>query len=1333
MEPIRLVEIVLQAFFRPRELEDYLTQKPAARKRIIWQHVALASIWFGSYFLFFYLFFYTLENSPADQIHEGSNNSRWAIPLASMLIIYLVTILIGLACGGIFKRDSVVSFVVGVYSSIIASICYLVAFYLAFHSRSHEEIIYTALVPVGLVIICSMLATVIGRTSGIKIAACVFFGISCLLVIGMLNRSWLNPETYLIESKETGQKYLLIEGYPDVSIRRGRGIFLETFPNQDGMYLLDLQSHKGERLDLVRLGPKGDPPGFYPVFVLTDDGLSKLEKKVPSNMLQVLGDKRGKEYGDARSFRKDILAGVDYWDLDRNWEVVANQAFTGFEISIDNETFVLRDPHNNLIRHAIRRNESLKASYVVINGKRIEFGNISNKSNTIRSENISLTVAGAKEPVEIYGHRLEKLMLLQNNLLSVQTERGIQLVNPETGDVATVLKDGEWYPTDFFEPSETWPPLIQRILIDFYPGSMEEGLYQNQLDLPMEADNTIYGCSPSGYFFAIDASADGPNDIILKEAVYAGAISSIRYRVFFYIAGVYTLGGTLILFLGLYRIPSYVCEAGLQVLSLIRVSASRKNPDAGVSGAPLFFDHISTLPLPFSKRFLRRVADKNPKLCSERLLYLLEKTQHQKLAARFFQEFHTENRDLLFDYLYKSLRSEKEQPFEEIIKESEDRSPIGNLIRSYNSLLTDGPTKSHLETHITILRSFAERDYRHARELFLTYEVFQAFLALQNLRELAQADRFLSEVLRISYAEVLNAQVIELFNVIVELSNDLKNYDLVDNFRDKQYYLSEARIKLYEISRRALEALHDPERAILLEIIEKWQGLIIAESKSLRGPAELEICILNRSLTGLVERHPILVNVNNVGQSPAENIRISLLDNENVEVLESSKAVRLLGTGESAQVEFFITPKGNPSELRMYFDTVFDDFERKNKLRPFADIVSLSAYVEVFRKIPNPYIVGTPLQTDKVFYGRRKALDFAVENLSSGLQNNALIFFGQRRIGKSSILYRLMESPLKQDYLFVYIDCQGFADADTAKLLYRICRDIHTSASRSQFLIDRPEVKRFKENTFLELDDYLDKVESALDPKRIVLMFDEYEFLEYKVKDGSVSPEIFNNLRNLMQHRNRTLAFIFVGTHRLTELTENYWSFLFNTALYHEIGSLGAKEARGLVTEPVKGFLRYDDLAIDKILRVTGLHPYFIQVTCRLIVNSCNERQKTYVTLTDINEILKEAVEGSTAHVNYLYKDYATRPEQEVLAFLSRVTDESKLFATTGEVIRFAAENQFEYDRKYVQEILLGLKNKKLVREDGEYRGELFGFEFEFLRIWIERHVKVQNGFVTLL
>ena len=749
---------------------------------------------------------------------------------------------------------------------------------------------------------------------------------------------------------------------------------------------------------------------------------------------------------------------------------------------------------------------------------------------------------------------------------------------------------------------------------------------------------------------------------------------------------------------GLYRVPVYFVEIFLHIWSLKILTSRNSDVSKAIKMSPLFFDHILTLPLPFTKTFLQRIAERDKRLYITRLGYLIEKAFQQKFVAEKFYEFHEKHQEYWFKSLYKNFQTDERKLLHALTRQVENlntkkkktmmnlgflpffekfqnRFKVGaklyiptyykwfasyevapyfrQLIQSYNNLLTENFVKSSFESHANILKDFVDNNYLYAKELYLTYRVFSTLSSFESVEHIILADQALSDILKISYNELLNVQIIEKFSAIAEIANDLKNYMVVEIHRDKQYYLSETRIKLYEISRKIQDELHDPERKIFLKIIEKWQDIITTESKKLRAPAELDVSIASKTLINIHEWSPLVALVKNIGQSPAENVIISLLEYENMLVLENQKNIGLLGTEETKQVEFSIKPQGNPAELRMYFDVQFDDFERKNKLRPFADIVRLATETEEFRKVVNPYVAGTPVRSEKVFFGRRDALNFAVENLRGGEQNNVLIYFGQRRVGKSSILYRLQESSLKEHYLFAYIDCQGFGEVDTAGLFYRICNSIYREVKKIQSTLERPTRKKFIENPFGEFDEYLDKVESVLEEKQLVLLFDEYEFLEYKVKDGNVSPEIFNKLRNLMQHREK-LAFIFAGTHRLTELTEDYWSILFNIALYHEIGQLDVEAAKALITEPVRGYLRYDELAIDKILRVTGLHPYFIQVTCRLIINHCNAQQTNFVTLALVNQILKDAVDGSTAHVKYLFKDYATEQEQEIMVFFGQ-------------------------------------------------------------------------------
>jgi ATPase domain predominantly from Archaea len=911
--------------------------------------------------------------------------------------------------------------------------------------------------------------------------------------------------------------------------------------------------------------------------------------------------------------------------------------------------------------------------------------------------------------------------LLNHGQLIIQTDLSISLLNIQDGSVSWIYNNDDVYLNHFF--SHNSKGIV-------YPSfTTNRSIFQNYI---IALENIIYCTSPSGYLIAINQEK---GEELFKTSLFVEEMSSLTGNLIFHLLFYTLFCSFLLLFSGLYRLPFFIVEAIAQFLVFI---TRKTKPDLLVknySWLPMFYDHVSTLPLPFSKKILQYIAKTDPQACTPIIGKLLDNGNHPHTTLSVFKDFHRNQKDYLFSYIKSSLENEKPS-FLAIIgkKVKVDRNHIVNrLLFSYAALLDKPLNSSYIKNHIDILDTFVAQDYRHAKEIQLSYQFFYDSLQYSHLADITEADDALVEFMNISQTNLLHQRVINGFNIIIEIANDLQNFGMVDKYRDKQYFLGEARIKLFNLATLAEEQFNNPEKSIFNRLVEKWQQIITVESKSLRGPAELEITLLNKKLDSTETWTPIQAQIKNSGQSPADNIRVTLLENEFIEIKEPVKFIKVLGTGDFINHEFFIRVKGSHDEIRIYLDTQFNDFERKNKLRPFADIIKIASQSGQFRKIPNLYVVGTPLMSQKVFFGRKNALQFAKENLKGGIQNNVLIFYGQRRIGKSSILYRLKETSLKEEYLFTYIDCQGFADADTAKLLYQLCKQIYKNTKEQHIPLERPSLNSFKENGFLELDDYLDQLENVLDNKKMVLMFDEYEFLEYKVKSGSVSADIFDKLRNLMQHRNKYLAFIFVGTHRLTELTEDYWSFLFNTALYFEIGPLDRDESTRLITVPTNEYLRYDPLAIDKIIRTTGNHPYFIQVTCRLLINYCNKHEKSYATLLDINNILKEAVDGSTAHVKYLFQDCADKPEQEILTFLSRCTDESKSFASASEIIQVAKENNFKYDETHVKEMLSALKQKMLLQEDaGGSPGEFYGFTFEFLRIWIERHVKLKQGHLNL-
>jgi len=78
---------------------------------------------------------------------------------------------------------------------------------------------------------------------------------------------------------------------------------------------------------------------------------------------------------------------------------------------------------------------------------------------------------------------------------------------------------------------------------------------------------------------------------------------------------------------------------------------------------------------------------------------------------------------------------------------------------------------------------------------------------------------------------------------------------------------------------------------------------------------------------------------------------------------------------------------------------------------------------ETNRTLPNPYRTGAPISGQLKFIGRKQIINDIIESLDN---KRRIVLYGQRRVGKSSILHQI-EQKLEQSirYMPVYIDLQG--------------------------------------------------------------------------------------------------------------------------------------------------------------------------------------------------------------------------------------------------------------------------------------------------------------------
>jgi len=98
----------------------------------------------------------------------------------------------------------------------------------------------------------------------------------------------------------------------------------------------------------------------------------------------------------------------------------------------------------------------------------------------------------------------------------------------------------------------------------------------------------------------------------------------------------------------------------------------------------------------------------------------------------------------------------------------------------------------------------------------------------------------------------------------------------------------------------------------------------------------------------------------------------------------------------------------------------------------------------------NPYVAGNPVGGSSAFVGRADVLREVLRVLRRP-QENAIVLYGQRRIGKTSILQHLeAQLPREGPYSPVYFDLQDKADWP----LERVLRDLANTVTHA---LDQPD------------------------------------------------------------------------------------------------------------------------------------------------------------------------------------------------------------------------------------------------------------------------------------
>ena len=201
-------------------------------------------------------------------------------------------------------------------------------------------------------------------------------------------------------------------------------------------------------------------------------------------------------------------------------------------------------------------------------------------------------------------------------------------------------------------------------------------------------------------------------------------------------------------------------------------------------------------------------------------------------------------------------------------------------------------------------------------------------------------------------------------------------------------------------------------------------------------------------------------------------------------------------------------------------------------------------------QVGNPYIAGSPLRDPEGFFGRRDIIDWVSAELSN-IHTNALVLYGQRRVGKTTILLQLRHSLSSDKFLPIYFDLQDQAKLRLGEVLANLADSVASRINLSEHKQENfdDEGKYFRSVFLPDLYKVLDK------ESRPVFLLDEFDVLDQGdegiLENNVASRALFPLLRQVMDDDIRP-AFVFVVGRRTEDLRVDF-NQMFKTSLTKEV------------------------------------------------------------------------------------------------------------------------------------------------------------------------------------
>lgn len=313
----------------------------------------------------------------------------------------------------------------------------------------------------------------------------------------------------------------------------------------------------------------------------------------------------------------------------------------------------------------------------------------------------------------------------------------------------------------------------------------------------------------------------------------------------------------------------------------------------------------------------------------------------------------------------------------------------------------------------------------------------------------------------------------------------------------------------------------------------------------------------------------------------------------------------------------------------------------------------------------NPFRYGGIVSSDS-FCNR---IDELTELMRVVRNSGKLFLYGERRVGKSSLLHHLISSLDEDKFTVAFVDvwrCTDTSDfirecartfgstgTQTPESLLQRARKLFTGLAPALTVDDlgKPQLtfssghRKIDPPLLSEVLSAPGRIAESSPKKQVLVVFDEFQEIR-SFKDDRIERIIRSEVQ---KHSN--VAYIFCGSrrHMIRDMFLKKGNPLYRSAGHYPIGNIALEHWKPFIKErfEMKG-IPISDSIIENIFSITDGHPYYTQMICDILWDSCEPAHEPGEEI--LAEALQTLLEREGTGFSAIWESLPSNPRKMLIA-----------------------------------------------------------------------------------